>query len=176
MQLAASRTAQYLIQTEYHQVELQSTLLILSSQLEEEHIPFHVWNGEVTLKRGLLWGSIQFFAHEESGERHSWLVQGLPWEECREFVRHAIASYQRWHHDQCEQLNQILPNWEKELKRLTHLPSFLSHSQVAAWSENVFKGFSDIDMTLEEATQRMPNRMKALEPWLLEPESTLLSR
>ncbi|MGF1696501.1 DNA helicase IV [Vibrio lamellibrachiae] len=176
MQLTANKTAQYLIQTEYHQAELQSAVLILSSQSTEEHIPFHVWNGTVTLKRGLFWGSIQFFAHEEAGEQRSWLVQGLPWERCREFVRFAIASYQRWHNTQCEQLNCYLPKWEQTLTHLTKLPAFLTHSQVATWSNQVLNDFSDIEMTLEEAAQRMPSRVKALEPWLIDAEESLLLR
>ncbi|WP_295891277.1 DNA helicase IV [uncultured Vibrio sp.] len=176
MQLSANKTAQYLMQTEYHQVELQPALLVLSSQSVEEHIPFHVWSGEVKVKRGLYWGSIQFFAHESEGVQRSWLVQGLPWSHCREFVRHAIANYQRWHSEQCEQLNSYLPKWEQQLVQLTKLPAFLAHSKISAWTEQVNADFSTMEMSLEDASQRMPNRVKALMPWLLDTENALLTR
>ena len=61
MQLTATKTAQYLIQNEYNRVSLESDVIILSSKWFEEHIPFSVWNGEVNLKRGLIWGGLQFF-------------------------------------------------------------------------------------------------------------------
>ncbi|MCK6263879.1 DNA helicase IV [Vibrio sp. ZSDE26] len=176
MQLTANKTAQYFVQTEYHHVELQSALLILSSQSSEEHIPFHVWNGALTLKRGLFWGSIQFFAHEENGEQRSWLVQGLPWGQCREFVRRVVASYQRWHKTQCDQLNRCLPQWEEQLTLLTKRPAYLPHSQVSAWSKQVLDDLTEIEMTLEEAAQRMPIRVKAIEPWLTDSETSLLGR
>ncbi|USD43947.1 DNA helicase IV [Vibrio sp. SCSIO 43135] len=176
MQLSANKTAQYLIQNEYHQVNLEPALLILSSGISEEHIPFHVWNGHVTLKRGLFWGSIQFFAHEEEGVQKSWMVQGLPWERCREFARIAVASYQKWHNHQCEQLHQYLPNWEQELDRLIKLPTFLSHSQINNWYSSISNDFETMGMSLLEASQRMPARIQALEPWLIESDKVLAER
>ncbi|MEZ9231637.1 DNA helicase IV [Vibrio amylolyticus] len=176
MQLCANKTAQYLIQTEYHQIELQPALLVLSSQSSEEHIPFHVWNGEVVVKRGLFWGSIQVFAHESEGVQRSWLVQGLPWAKCRDFVRLAIARYQRWHSAQCQQLNNFLPKWEQQLAQITKQPAFLAHSQISSWAKEVNEDFSKIEMSLEDAGQRLPSRIKALEPWLVDSEQALLSR
>ncbi len=79
MQLTASNKAQFFIQNEYYQVEIKENSVLLSSVGSEEHIPFTIWNGKVSVKRGLLWSSLQFFAHEQDGKQQSWLVQGLPY-------------------------------------------------------------------------------------------------
>ncbi|MHC6529056.1 DNA helicase IV [Vibrio proteolyticus] len=176
MQLSANKTAKYLIQNEYHQVELDSELIVLSSAMSEERIPFNVWNGKVALKRGLLWGEMKFFAHEETGVQRAWVVQGLPWSQCREFARHAVAKYQHWHNEQCRQLSQHLPEWEEELTRLRRLPSFLSHSSVGRWIDTVNQNLTGMHMSLAEACQRMPDRMAALTPWLEDTDETLSER
>lgn len=121
------------IQNEYHQVSLEPDFLVLSSDRSEERIPFNVWSGKIKLRRGLFWGGLQFYAHTENGKEQSWLVQGLDWEKCRDFARHAIASYQKWHHHQCEQLNQYLPKWESTVQGFVRQPAFLTHSKVESW-------------------------------------------
>lgn len=170
MQLSANKTAQFFIQNEYHQVELDGSRLLLSSVGSEERIPFTIWSGKVAIKRGLFWGSLQFFANTQQGQQRSWLVQGLPWEECRQFARTAVNAYQQWHDTQCEQLAEHVPEWEAELTRLEQLPAFLPHSQVDQWVTKVNLGLESMVMTLDEASARMPNRIARLAPWLLDTE------
>lgn len=176
MQLSANKTAQYLIQNEYHQVELEHELLIIASTVSEERIPFNVWNGKVRIKRGLVWGTLQFFAHEEEDIQQSWLVQGLPWPQCRQFAHTAVAAYQEWHHHQCLQLSQYLPRWELELERLKRLPSFLPHSLLNAWIAQVEDDFQTMGMNLTEAHQRLPDAIEKLLPWLTEPSMCIAER
>ncbi|CAH8239118.1 DNA helicase IV [Vibrio aestuarianus] len=176
MQLSANKTARYLIQNEYHQVELEHELLIIASTVSEERIPFNVWNGKVRIKRGLVWGTLQFFAHEEEDIQQSWLVQGLPWPQCRQFAHTAVAAYQEWHHHQCLQLSQYLPRWELELERLKRLPSFLPHSLLNAWIAQVEDDFQTMGMNLTEAHQRLPDAIEKLLPWLTEPSMCIAER
>lgn len=170
MQLSANKTAQFFIQNEYHQVELDGPRLLLSSVGSEERIPFTIWSGKIAIKRGLFWGSLQFFANQQDGKQRSWLVQGLPWEQCRQFARASVAAYQKWHDRQCEQLAEHVPQWEDELTRLEQLPAFLPHSKVNTWVDMVNAGLENMTMTLEEAAQRMPNRIARMQPWLSETE------
>lgn len=176
MQLSANKTAQYLIQNEYHQVELEHELLIIASTVSEERIPFNVWNGKVRIKRGLVWGTLQFFAHEEEDIQQSWLVQGLPWPQCRQFAHTAVAAYQEWHYHQCLQLSQYLPRWELELERLKRLPSFLPHSLLNAWIAQVEDDFQTMGMNLTEAHQRLPDAIEKLLQWLTEPSMCIAER
>ncbi|WP_373952991.1 DNA helicase IV [Vibrio pomeroyi] len=170
MQLSANKTAQFFIQNEYHQVELDGSRLLLSSVGSEERIPFTIWSGKIAIKRGLFWGSLQFFANQQDGKQRSWLVQGLPWDQCRQFARTSVAAYQKWHDTQCEQLAEHVPKWEAELTRLEQLPAFLPHSKVNTWVDMVNAGLESMTMTLEEAAQRMPNRIARMQPWLSETE------
>ncbi|PTP33157.1 DNA helicase IV [Vibrio splendidus] len=170
MQLSANKTAQFFIQNEYHQVELDGPRLLLSSVGSEERIPFTIWSGKIAIKRGLFWGSLQFFANQQDGKQRSWLVQGLPWEQCRQFARTSVAAYQKWHDTQCEQLAEHVPQWEAELTRLEQLPAFLAHSKVKTWVDMVNSSLENMTMTLEEAAQRMPNRIARMQPWLSETE------
>ncbi|WP_046223947.1 MULTISPECIES: DNA helicase IV [Vibrio] len=176
MQLSANKTAQFFIQNEYHQVELDGPRLLLSSVGSEERIPFTIWSGKVAIKRGLFWGSLQFFANQQDGKQRSWLVQGLPWEQCRQFARVSVAAYQKWHNTQCEQLAEHVPQWETELTRLEQLPAFLPHSKVNSWVDMVHSDLQSMPMTLEEAAQRMPHRIARMQPWLSETESKQADR
>ncbi len=60
MQLNANKTAQFFIANEYYQVQLEKEWLVLTSLSSEERIPFHVWNGEVQIRRGVFFGTLQF--------------------------------------------------------------------------------------------------------------------
>lgn len=176
MQLTANKTAKFFIQREYYQVELTSDALVLSSETSEEHIPFNVWSGQVQVKNGLLWGGLLFFAYTHDGQRRAWLVQGLPLSKCREFARLAVARYQKWHHNQCEQLIKHLPQWEQTIEQFYRQPSFLTHSSVEQWQQAVAEDFSQMNMTLEDARLRMPKRMAQIEPWISQSDQQLTER
>ncbi len=176
MQLTASSTAQFFIQNEYHHVEIEGSQLKISSIGSEERIPFTVWNGKVTVQRGLFWGSLSFSAHEELGKQQVWVVQGLPWPDCRDFAQQSVQHYQDWHNEQCRQLNHYLPEWEQELFRLKNLPSYLPHSAIMSWVNKMEGELEQMDMTLFEAQQRMPERMDVLTPWYVEPSQQLSQR
>ena len=64
----------------------------------------------------------------------------------------------------------MFPKWEAELARLEQLPAFLPHSKVNTWVDMVNAGLESMTMTLEEAAQRMPNRIARMQPWLSETE------
>ncbi len=176
MQLTASNKAQFFIQNEYYQVEIKENSVLLCSVGSEEHIPFTIWNGKVSVKRGLLWSSLQFFAHEQDGKQQSWLVQGLPWPQCRKFAVEAVRQYQDWHNTQCRKLAEFLPKWEDELYQLKNLPAYLPHSQVQNWVDKLNNELVEIKTSLLEAKMRMPKRMAEIEPWISETSKTLSQR
>ncbi len=176
MQLVATPRAQFFTQHEYYQVKLESNAVVLISRYCEERIPFSVWNGEITVKRGLLWGSLTFFAHREKASQQAWCVQGLPWGKVKSFARQALESYQNWYNHQCHALMQGLPEWESELQSLLAQDQFLTHSSLEGWAQRVRRDLAEIPMSIEEAKQRMPVRFGALTPWLLEADQQLKQR
>ncbi|WP_162064090.1 DNA helicase IV [Vibrio taketomensis] len=176
MQLSANKTAKFFIQNEYHTIALDEHYLVLSSDQSEERIPFNIWNGRIDLKRGILNGAMQIFAHPEQGKQQSWLVQGLPWKSCRQFARHALNQYQHWHHTQCMQLVEFLPKWEERVSAFERAQHFVPHSELTSWLESAQQDFSQMSMTLLEAQQRLPNRMKPISPWIENSEQSLAKR
>jgi len=176
MQLKANKTAQFFISNEYNQVELGDECVVLSSCLSEEHIPFNVWNGRIKVLRGTFWGSLQFFAHEEQGTQRSWLVQGLPWPDCRKFAHKVVAVYQDWHNTRCAQLSVYLPQWQQSLTSLIRQPSFLPHSLLDSWVNRVYDDLTTMGMSLEEAHKRLPEQIAALSPWILDTSEQLAER
>ncbi|GAK17086.1 LOW QUALITY PROTEIN: DNA helicase IV [Vibrio sp. JCM 19053] len=174
MQLTATSKAQFFIQNEYHHVEIKENSVLLSSIGSEEHIPFTIWNGKVSVKRGLLWSSLQFFCstRRQTTKLASprFTVATMP------KVRAAVRQYQEWHNTQCRKLAEYLPKWEEELYKLKHLPAYLSHSQVVSWVESLNQELSEMKTTLEEAKMRMPNRMSQIEPWLIDTSEALGER
>ena len=176
MQLTATKTAQYLIQNEYNRVSLESDFIILSSKRVEEHIPFSVWNGEVNLKRGLIWGGLQFFSHSKNGCRQSWLIEGLSWQSCRQFARLAVECYQKWHNKQCQQLYTFLPQWEMALQGLECQPAYLTHSMVDLQLTKIFDDLKAAKLTLEDAVLMAPQKMANVLSWVLDTENVMQVR
>ncbi|MFA0413425.1 DNA helicase IV [Vibrio renipiscarius] len=176
MQLTANKTAKFFVQNEYHHVNIDGEYLVLSSEIWEERIPFNVWNGRVECKRGLIWGSLQFFAHLDGTKQQSWLVQGLPQALCRSFARRAVELYQEWHHQQCHQLVEHLPKWEERVSAFSRAQNFVTHAHVAQWRESIEADFSEMSITLADAATLIPQRMDVIVPWVLNSEQMLKER
>lgn len=165
MQLTANKTAKYLINDEYCQVELANEKLIVSSSQVEERIPFSVWDGAVHLRRGIIWGELRFYSQPVQGKRTAWVVQGLPWELCKVFACEATEQYRQWHGNQCRKLESFYPRWRQQLHSLDLSPAFLSHSQLMAWKESISTDLGSLDMSMDEIQQRIPHLMHDIADW-----------
>ena len=150
---------------EYHQVELEDDRIIISSHTTEERIPFSIWNGHIQISRGILWGSIQIFAHINDNVQQSWLVQGLPWPECQQYANQMVAAYQQWYQEQYRKLVGYLPHWQDELVRLQHLPSFLPNSQLQQWLDTVSDDLSAMHVTIDDLVKRSPQAIEKVAEW-----------
>ncbi|WED24228.1 DNA helicase IV [Vibrio sp. JC009] len=166
MRLCANRLAQFFVQQEYCEVGIDSDRLIISSAESEERIPFSIWNGSISISRGLAWGTLTFYSHCKDGQQLAWTVQGLPWKSCKSFAREAMASYEAWHKTQCAQLSRALPGWQESLDLLIKQPSYLTHSELELWRERVANELSEINTSLPEAELRMPNAMASVSDWI----------
>ncbi|MBA5763971.1 DNA helicase IV [Vibrio sp. 404] len=176
MQLIANKTAKFFIQNEYHSITVDNDYLVLCSDSQEDRIPFNIWNGRIEFKRGVFWGGLQFFAHPEEGKQQSWLIQGLPLDKCRQFARYTIKHYQHWHQQQCAQLIERLPRWEERIAAFERAQHFVPHSELDHWLQSAEQDFTEMSMTLEEATQRLPKRMQKVLPWIEGAQATLQQR
>ncbi|WCE31445.1 DNA helicase IV [Vibrio sp. SCSIO 43137] len=175
-EIKASPSAQFFFQNEYQQIRLESNTLIVSSALKEERIPFAVWSGELNLKRGLLWGAITLYSSEEGGVRNGWRIQGLPWEECREFARNALRQYEEWHLTQCRQLLERKPEWQQQLDLLIKQPAYLPDSCVHNWRDMVAGQLEEMGMTLDEAKARLRGQLDFVSTWIEQSEQRVDER
>lgn len=166
MELKASEMAQFFVQKEYDQVVISHDTLRISSSSREEMIPFSAWSGVVEVERGLLWGSLTFFSQPTQSVSTAWKVQGLPWARCQEFAQQSIERYKKWHTEQCQRLKQSIPYWQEELELLIKQPAYLADSSVYSWSSQITTQLDEMDISLEEAQQRMPKAMLPILTWM----------
>ncbi|WP_413283246.1 DNA helicase IV [Vibrio sp. MA40-2] len=176
MELKASDYAQFFIQKQYNQVAIEDNYLVISSNDKEERIPFSVWNGEVVIERGLVWGTLTFNSYVTESHFTAWIVQGLPWQNCKQFASQATHLYRQWHNQQCKQLNQCQPKWQEELNILKKQPAYLPDSQVYVWRDEVLRQLNEMNLSLEDAEQRIPKLMDELLPWLVDIETVVDER
>ncbi|MDW6004570.1 DNA helicase IV [Vibrio mangrovi] len=176
MQLKASNTAKYFINDEFYHVAIDGEKLIVRSTVAEERIPFAIWDGSIRVRRGILWGELEFFAHIHDGQRYSWLIRGLPWPQCRTFAEKAIAAYRQWHQLQCVKLSTYLPSWQQALIRLQNESAFLPHSEVREWHQQVSRDLTELGMTLDEIEQRVPGVIADTAAWYHQPSLMLSQR
>ncbi|MPW36227.1 DNA helicase IV [Vibrio sp. B1Z05] len=171
MQLQATPSAQFFLQDEYFDIKLEKDQLILTSPENQTSIPFSEWSGKTAIERGVVWGSITFFGHQQEdadGEtwQSAWQIQGLPWGKAKAFGRTAVQYYEKWHRLQCRQLNLYLPKWHQKLQLLLKQPAYLANSQWLAWQEMVRNDLVEMDISLTDATQRMADGMQEINAWL----------
>ncbi|WP_073580487.1 DNA helicase IV [Vibrio quintilis] len=176
MQLQAGRTARYFIYDEFCQVEIKDASLIIRSSDVEETIPFMVWDGSIQMNRGIIWGQLQFFSREKEGVRYSWLVQGLPWHECRPFAEKALAAYSDWYQQQSVRFSSVIPQWDYELLKLISSPDFVSHAQFNQWHNLVSKDLEKLEMTFEELVEQCPEIPDMIIFWYKDGETNLEER
>ncbi|CAM3170784.1 DNA helicase IV [Vibrio rarus] len=171
MQLQATSSAKFFIQDEYFAIKLDKDQLILTSSHNKTSIPFSEWNGKTLIERGVKWGHLTFYGHPQvqaNGDsvQNAWQVQGLPWGELKSFSRTAVQFYEKWHRLQCRQLNLYLPKWLQKLHLLRQQPAYLANSQLDAWQQMVHSDLQEMNISLNDATQRMADGMQEVNAWL----------
>ncbi|WP_073604936.1 DNA helicase IV [Vibrio aerogenes] len=176
MLLQAGRAARYFIHDEFCQVEVKDASLVIRSSDVEETIPFMVWDGSVQINRGIIWGQIQFFSHEKEGVRYSWLVQGLPWQDCRPFAEKALAAYSEWYQQQSDRFSAVIPEWDYELLKLISSPCFVSHNMLNQWQQRVARDLQSLEVTFEELVEQMPAIPEMIINWFKDGENYLEER
>lgn len=176
MQLSATNNARYFIHDEYFRIEIINDMIIVSSNIAEEHIPFSVWNGCVHVKRGLIWGQLEFFSHLEGENQSIWVVQGLPWPECKQFAEQAVHLYKQWHQGQCQKLAIYIPRWKQQLAEIKAAERFVPHSMCQDWKERVQQDLCSLNMNIVEISQRLPNVVDELRRWYCDTSSYLFER
>ncbi|CAH0529636.1 DNA helicase IV [Vibrio hippocampi] len=176
MLISASNAAQFFISKEFTSIELMQDSLILHSSRVEVSIPFNQWSGKLKINRGMLWSSVTVVCHPAQDQQVHWKVMGLDWQTVQSFASSALDRYQEWHHQQCRNLYQYLPQWQNELTQLVNLPRFLPASDVQQWRSKVQREFQQMEMSLEEAHRVLPDHIAYLQTWIEDTQQQLQQR
>ncbi|MEZ9708403.1 DNA helicase IV [Vibrio breoganii] len=170
MQLQATPSARFFLQDEYFDIKLEKDQLVLTSRENQTSIPFSEWSGKTSIERGLVWGSITFYGYQQQqadeAVQNAWQIQGLSWGKAKSFGRTAVQYYEKWHRLQCRQLNLYLPKWQQKLQLLRQKPAYLAHSEWRSWQEMVHADLEEMNISLNDANQRMPENMQEVNQWL----------
>ncbi|MEZ9418786.1 DNA helicase IV [Vibrio breoganii] len=170
MQLQATPSARFFLQDEYFDIKLEKDQLVLTSRENQTSIPFSEWSGKTAIERGLVWGSITFYGYQQQQDdeavQNAWQIQGLSWGKAKSFGRTAVQYYEKWHRLQCRQLNLYLPKWQQKLQLLRQKPAYLAHSEWRSWQEMVHADLEEMNISLNDANQRMPENMQEVNQWL----------
>lgn len=106
MQIKATPFAQWLVQGDYYQLELEQEQLLFISHKYHVSVPFDKWNGKVTFQRGLIWSSLCFY---NRNNKIAWKVSGLPWQACDDVINSVLNAYANWKESKVTLLNQLQP-------------------------------------------------------------------
>ncbi|MGR6839346.1 DNA helicase IV [Aliivibrio wodanis] len=170
MQIKATTFAQWLVQGDYYQLELEQEQLLFTSHKFQVSVPFDKWSGKVTFQRGLVWSSLCFY---NRNDQIAWRVSGLPWQECDESINRVLNSYANWKESKISLLNELQPQMVELVETFCHQKRFLKQTEALLMVEKLYDLFEQTGLSIPLAKQLKPDCMALVLDWLTEPEQQL---
>lgn len=163
MELTASRLAQVFLQGDNYQLVLSENKLKFISKFNTDELLFEQWNGSVTVRRGFLWGSLDF---HDSDNRPKWQVFGLPWWKCKTAAELLSQQHLDWKNACMARLAALLPELELKIEQLLNTNQYIKHSTVTRLTHELQHAFHLADMSYELARILMPTRVEPILGWI----------
>ncbi|WP_084781356.1 DNA helicase IV [Salinivibrio sp. SS2] len=132
MKLSANRWAQWLVYGDHYSLQLEDDGLLLESRHHRQYIPFSAWDGQLTVSRGLLWGTISLTGYTDEGNPLPFEVFGLPWHRAQQAGQTIYRSYQAYIARYQKRLAMIRPSLLAEYDALVNAPAYVRLSQLRA--------------------------------------------
>lgn len=130
MKLSANRWAQWLVYGDHYSLQLENDGLLLESRHHRQYIPFSAWDGQLTISRGLLWGTISLTGFTEQGDAYPFDVFGLPWRRAKQAGKAIHARYQAYVARYQKQLALIRPSLLADYEALVNAPGYVRMAQL----------------------------------------------
>ncbi|WP_051415840.1 DNA helicase IV [Salinivibrio socompensis] len=130
MKISANRWAQWLVYGDHYSLQLENDGLLLESRHHRQYIPFSAWNGQLTISRGLLWGTISLTGFTEQGEAYPFDVFGLPWHRAKQAGKAIHARYQAYVSRYQKRLALIRPSLLADYETLVNAPGYVRVAQL----------------------------------------------
>ncbi|MDD9196750.1 DNA helicase IV [Aliivibrio sp. S3MY1] len=170
MQIKATTFAQWLVQGDYYQLELEAEQLLFTSHKFQVSVPFDKWSGKVTFQRGLVWGSLCFY---NRNDQIAWRVSGLPWQECDAIINTVLNAYSDWKESKIAMLNQLKPQMLDLVESFASQRRFLKQTEALMMIENLYDLFEQTGLSIPLAEQLQPDCIAPVLNWLTKPEEQL---
>ncbi|MCE4937332.1 DNA helicase IV [Aliivibrio fischeri] len=170
MQIKATPFAQWLVQGDFYQLELEQEQLLFTSHKYQVSVPFDKWSGKVTFERGLIWGALCFY---NRNEQVAWRVSGLPWEECDAIINAVLNAYADWKESKVLLLNQLQPQMIELIEDFSANKRFLKQTEALMMVEKLYDLFEQTKISIPLAEQLQPDCIAPVIDWLTEPEEQL---
>ncbi|MGR6861909.1 UvrD-helicase domain-containing protein [Aliivibrio salmonicida] len=170
MQIKATTFAQWLVQGDYYQLELEQEQLLFTSHKCQVSVPFDKWSGKVTFQRGLVWGALCFY---NRNEQVAWRVSGLPWQECDAIINTVLNTYSDWKESKVEMLNQLKPQMLDLVEQFTSQIRFLKQTEALLMVEKLYDLFEKTGLSIPLAELLQPDCIAPVVDWLADPDLQL---
>lgn len=172
MQIKATTFAQWLVQGDFYQLELEPEQLLFTSHKYQVSVPFDKWNGQVTFQRGLVWGALCFY---NRNEQIAWRVSGLPWQECDAVINAVLNAYAEWKESKVVMLNQLQPQMLELVSTFSAQRRYLKQTEALLMVEKLYDLFEQTKISIPLAQQLQPECIAPVLDWLMEPEQQLIT-
>ena len=173
MELKATSMGKRLAQHPYNRVRLLAAGVEVSGDRHEYLIPFNQLM-DITCKRGMVWGELEFQLPEDKVVR----LHGTEWQETQRFFHYLQQAWQQWSQEMSDVSAEVLTALEQEILTFTQQDRWLKRSELSAVKESIRRQFSALPLPLArlEAFDNCRALWQFCQQWLEQGEAAIRQR
>ncbi len=173
MELKATSMGKRLAQHPYNRVRLLAAGVEVSGDRHEYLIPFNQLM-DITCKRGMVWGELEFQLPEDKVVR----LHGTEWQETQRFFHYLQQAWQQWSREMSDVSAEVLTALEQEILTFTQQDRWLKRSELSAVKESIRRQFSALPLPLArlEAFDNCRALWQFCQQWLEQGETAIRQR
>ena len=173
MELKATAMGKRLAQHPYNRVRLLTAGVEVSGDRHEYLIPFNQLL-DISCKRGLVWGELEFLLAENQVVR----LHGTEWQETQRFYHYLQHAWQQWSAEMSHISAGVLDELLLHISQLTAEDRWLKRSELAAILTRVNETIKALPLPLArlEALDNCRERWHRCRQWLEQGEATIRQR
>ncbi|MCZ4058786.1 DNA helicase IV [Pantoea sp. LMR881] len=173
MELKATSMGKRLAQHPYNRVRLLPAGVDVSGDKHEYLIPFNQLLN-ITCKRGLVWGELEFLLADDKVVR----LHGTEWQETQRFHHYLMQSWQRWSLEMSDVCHEVLHALRLDIEGFSEQDRWLKRSESGDLKEKILKQFDALPLPLSRLNEFENLREDAAfcQHWLEQGEAALAQR
>ncbi|MXP49562.1 DNA helicase IV [Pantoea sp. Eser] len=173
MELKATSMGKRLAQHPYNRVRLMAAGVEVSGDKHEYLIPFNQLL-DITCKRGLVWGELEFLLADEKVVR----LHGTEWLETQRFHHYLLQFWQQWSLEMSEVCREVLQALRSEIETFSTQDRWLNRSELQGLKAQIVKQFDALPLPLTRLNEFVACRddLEFCQRWLDQGETVLRQR